>query len=87
MGERRNAFRDLFGKPKGKVPLGRPRCRWEDNIKMYFRVIGWSSMEWIHLAEDRDQWIALVNMVMNLWVSSNFGEFWNSCTTGSFSRT
>jgi hypothetical protein len=55
-------------KPEGKRPLGRPRRRWEDNIKMGIREIGWGVMEWIDLAQDRDQWRALVNTVMNLWV-------------------
>jgi hypothetical protein len=53
------------GKPEGKRPLGRPRRRWKDNIRMDLREIGWGGMEWIDLAQDRDQWRALVNMVMN----------------------
>jgi hypothetical protein len=56
------------GKPEGKRPLGRPRHRWEDNIRMDLRGIGWGGMDWIDLAQDRDQWRALVNTVMNLWV-------------------
>jgi hypothetical protein len=56
------------GKPGGKRPLGRPRRRWEDNIKMNLREIGWGGMEWIYLAQDMDQWRALVNTVMNLRV-------------------
>jgi hypothetical protein len=56
----------LVGKPEGKRPLGRPRCRWEDNIKMELREIGWGGMGWIDLDQDRDQWRALVNTVMNL---------------------
>jgi hypothetical protein len=56
------------GKPEGKGPLGRPRRRWEDNIRMDLREIGWGGMDWIDLAQDRDQWSALVNMVMNLQV-------------------
>jgi hypothetical protein len=55
-----------MGKPEAKRPLGRPRCRWEDGIKMDLRQIGWGSVEWIQLAQDRDWWRALVNMVMNL---------------------
>jgi hypothetical protein len=63
-----NAYRILVGRPEGKRPLGRPRYRWEDNSKMYLRDIGWDGMNWINLAQDRDQWRALVNTVMNLWV-------------------
>jgi hypothetical protein len=54
------------GKPEGKRPLGRPKHRWMDNIKMNFREIGWSVMDWISMAQDRDQWRALVNTIMNL---------------------
>jgi hypothetical protein len=68
MGGMRNAYDILVGKPEGKRPLGRPRHRWEDNIRMNLREIGWEGVDWIHLAQDRDQWWALVNMVMNLWV-------------------
>jgi hypothetical protein len=53
------------GKPEGKRPLGRSRCRWVDNIKMDLREIRWDGMVWIDQAQDRDQWRALVNMVMN----------------------
>jgi hypothetical protein len=67
-GAKRNVYRILVGKPEGKRPLGRPRRRWEDNIKMDLRDIGWGGMDWIDLAEDRDQWRALVNTVMNLRV-------------------
>jgi hypothetical protein len=68
MGERRSAYRALVGKPEERRPLGRPRCRWEDNIKMDLREVGWGCMDWINLAEDRDRWRALVNAVMNLRV-------------------
>jgi hypothetical protein len=68
MGETRNAYRILVGKPEGKTPLGRPRRRWVDNIKMDLGEIGWDGMDWIELAQDRDQWRALVNTVMNLRV-------------------
>jgi hypothetical protein len=68
MREKRNPYRILVGKPEGKRPLGRPRCRWVDNIKIDFRERGWISMAWIDLAQDREQWRALVNMVMSLWV-------------------
>jgi hypothetical protein len=51
---------------EGKRPLGRPRRRWEDNTRMYLREIGWEIVDWIHLAQDRDKWEAVVNMIMNL---------------------
>jgi hypothetical protein len=65
-GEKKNAFRLSVGNPEGKRPLRRPRCRWVDNIKMDVREIGWDGMDWIDLAQDRDQWRALLNAVMNL---------------------
>jgi hypothetical protein len=68
MGEGRNVYRVLVGKPEGKRPLGRPRHRWEEGIKMDLEEIGWGGVEWIHLAQNRDRWRALVNAVMNLWV-------------------
>jgi hypothetical protein len=67
-GTKRNAYRILVGKPEGRRPLGRPRCRRVDNIKIDLREIGWNGMEWIDLAEDRDQWRTLVNTVMNVHV-------------------
>jgi hypothetical protein len=57
-----------MGKPEGKRPLGRPRHRWVDNIKINLRETGWDGMDWIDLAQDRDRWRALGNTVMNLWV-------------------
>jgi hypothetical protein len=68
MGETKNAYRKLVGKPEGKRPLGRPRRRWVDNIKMDLGEMGWDGVYWIDLALDRDQWRALVNTVMNLRV-------------------
>jgi hypothetical protein len=68
MGEKRNAYRILVGKPEGKRSLGRPRRKWEDNIKMDLREIGWGGMDWIDVAQDREQWRALLNTVMNLRV-------------------
>jgi hypothetical protein len=66
--DKKNAYRILVRKPEGKIPLGRPRHRWENNINMTLREIGWDDMDWIHLAQDRDQWKALVSSVMNLRV-------------------
>jgi hypothetical protein len=68
LGEKRNAYRILVGKPEGKRPLGRTKRRWVDNIKMDLRDTEWGDMDWIDLAQDRDQWRALVNTVMNLRV-------------------
>jgi len=67
-GEGRGVYRVLVGKPEGKTPLERPRCRWEDNIKMGLQEMGYGGMDWIELAEDRDSWRAFVNAVMNLRV-------------------
>jgi hypothetical protein len=68
MGEERDAYNNLVGRPEGRRPLGRPRCRWEDNIKMDLREIGFGDVDWIHWAQDRDRWRSLVNTVMNLQV-------------------
>jgi hypothetical protein len=68
MGEERNVYRVLMGKPEGKRPLGRPRRKWEDGIRMVLREIGWGSVDWIQLDPYRDLWRAVVNKVMNLWV-------------------
>jgi hypothetical protein len=68
MEEKRNVYRLLVGKPQGKRPLGRPRRRWIDNIKMDLLEIGLSVVDWIDLAQDRYRWRALVNSVMNLRV-------------------
>jgi hypothetical protein len=67
-GEESEGYKVLLGKPKGKRPLERPRCRWEDGIRMDLRESGWGSVEWIQWAQDRDQWWTLVNAVMNLRV-------------------
>jgi hypothetical protein len=66
MGEKRNVYKLLVGKPEGKRPVGRPRRRWMDNIKMDLSEIGLSVVDWIGLAQDRYRWRALVNSVMNL---------------------
>jgi hypothetical protein len=68
MGEKRNVYRLLVGKPEGKRPLGRPRCRWIDNIKMDILEIGLNVVDGIDLAQDRCRWRALVNSVINLRV-------------------
>jgi hypothetical protein len=68
MGEMRNMHKILVGKPEEKKPRGRPRSRWDDNIRMDLRQIGWGGVDWTHLAQDRDQWRALVNTAMNLRV-------------------
>jgi hypothetical protein len=68
MEEVRGAYNTLIGRPEGRRPLGRPRRRWEDNIKMDLGDIGFGGVDWIHWAQDRDRWRALVNMVMNLQV-------------------
>jgi hypothetical protein len=75
--EKRNSYRILVGKPEGKRPLERPRRRWEDNIRM---EIGWGGMDWIDLAQDRDQWRALVNTAINIRVLYNSRQIyfvWN----------
>jgi hypothetical protein len=68
MGEVRGAYNILVGRPEGRRPLGRPRRRWEDNIKMDLREIGFGDVDWIYWAQDGDRWRALVNTVMNLRV-------------------
>jgi hypothetical protein len=65
MWEKRGIYRVLVGKPEGKRPLGRPRHKWEDNIKIHLYKVGCGGMEWIELAQDRDSWRALVNTVIN----------------------
>ena len=67
VGQKRH-IHGLVGKSKGNLPPGRPRCRWEDNIKMDLQEVGCEGMDWIELAQDRDRWRALVNAVKNLRV-------------------
>ena len=67
-GREERRIEDLVWKPEGKKPLGKPRCRWEDNIKMDLQVVGCGGMDWIELAQDRDRWWARVDGVMNLRV-------------------
>jgi hypothetical protein len=73
-GEKRNAYRLLVGKPEGKRPLGKPRCRWVDIIRMDLGKVGWGDVDWIGLAKDRNRWRALVNSVLNLRVPCNAGK-------------
>jgi len=68
MGERRGVYRILVGKREGKRPLGRPRRKWEDNIKIVLQAVGCGGVDWIELAQSRDRWRALVNAVMDIRV-------------------
>jgi hypothetical protein len=68
MGEERGVYRVLEGKPEGRRPLRRPRCRWVDNIRMDLQEVGCGIMDWIELVQDIDRWQAIVNVVMNLHV-------------------
>jgi len=86
MGEEKGVYRVLVGKPEGKRPLGRPRRRWVDNIRMDLQDVGCGYMDWIGLAQDRDRWRTLVSAVMNLRVQWNAGNFLTSCKPVSFSR-
>jgi hypothetical protein len=78
MGDKRGTHWILVGRPEGRRPLGRLRCRWEDNIEMDLQDVGWGGMDWIELAQDRDRWRALVNVVMNLRVPKKAGNFLTS---------
>jgi hypothetical protein len=75
MGEKQNTYRSLVGKPEGKRPLGRPRRRWVDNIRMDLRKVGWVDVDWIGLAKDRNRWRALLNSVLNLRVHEMLGNY------------
>jgi hypothetical protein len=83
IGEKRNVYRLLVGKPKGKRPLGRPRYRWMDNIKMDLLEIGLNVLDWIGLAQDRYRWGALVNSVMNLRVHTMLGNYRMAAQVGA----
>jgi hypothetical protein len=82
----RGVYRVLVRKPEEKRPLGRPRRRWEDNIRMDLQEVGCGCIDWIGLAQDRDRWWVIVNAVMNLRVPQNAGNFLNSYKPVSFSR-
>jgi hypothetical protein len=88
-GEKRNAYRILVGKPEGKRALGRRSRSWVENIKIDLREIGWEGMDWIHLAQDRDQWRALVNTEMNVrvplkcWEVLEWRQNWQLLNKGS----
>jgi hypothetical protein len=86
MVEERDVYRVLVGKPEGKRSLGRPRRRWEDNIRMDLQELGCGCEEWIELDQDRDRWRALMSAVRNLRVPLNAGNFLTSCKPVSFSR-
>jgi hypothetical protein len=64
----RNAYKILVSKPEGKRPLRRPRHRWEDDIRMDLREVGWEGVDWMHMSQDRDQWRVLLNTVINFQV-------------------
>ena len=91
MGEKRGVYRVLVEQPKRKGPLGRPSCRWEENIKMALQEIGWGfGVDWIVLAQVRDKWWTLLNSVVNVGVPYNSGNSWTTaillpCHEGLFS--
>jgi hypothetical protein len=76
--DKRGAYRVLVGRPDGKSPLGRPKHRWDDNIKISIQEVGWGGVDWIDMAQDRDSWQAVVNVVMNIRVPQNAGNFLTS---------
>jgi hypothetical protein len=85
IGEKRIAYRLLVGKPEGNRPLGRPRRRWVDNIRMNLGEVGWGDADWIGLAKDRNRWRALVNSVLNLRVPCNAGKLSSGLTSSGLS--
>jgi hypothetical protein len=87
MGEKRNVCRLLVGKPEEKRPLGRPRRRWVDNIRMDLGEVGWGDVDWIGLAQDKNRWRAVVNSVLNLRVPRNAGKISNGLTSSGLSSS
>jgi hypothetical protein len=87
MGEKRNAYRLVVGKPEGRRPLGRPRRRWLDNIRMDLVEAGWGDVDWIGLAQDRHRWRALVNSILNLLLPWNAGKLSSVQTTRDLSSS
>jgi hypothetical protein len=87
MGEKRNAYRLLVGKPEGRRPLGRPRHWWLDNIRMALVEVRWGDVDWIGLAQDRDRWRAPVNSVLNLRVPQTAGKLSSVQTTRDLSSS
>jgi hypothetical protein len=87
MGEKRNTYRLLVGKLEGKRPLGRPRRTWVDNIKIDLGEKGWGDVDWIGLAQDRNRWRALVNLVLNLRVPRNAGKLSSGLTSSGLSSS
>jgi hypothetical protein len=87
MGEKRNTYRLLMGKLEGKRPLGRPRCRWVDNIRIDLGEVGWGDVDWIGLAQDRNRWRAVVNSVLNLRVPWNAGKLSSGLTSSGLSSS
>jgi hypothetical protein len=87
MGEKRNAYRLLVGKPRGRRPLGRPRRRCLDNIRIDLVEVGWGDVDWIGVAQDRDRWRALVNSVLNLRVPQIAGKLSSVQTTSDLSSS
>jgi hypothetical protein len=87
MGEKRNAYRLLVGKPVRKRPLGRPRRRWVDNIRMDLREVEWGDVNWTGLAKDTNRWRALVNSALNLRVPGNAGKLSSGLTSSGLSSS
>jgi len=86
MGEVRGVYKVLVGKPEERRPLGRPRRRWVDNIRVDFQEVGCGYMDWIGLVQNRERWRTFVSAVMNIRVPWNAGNFLTSCKQVSFSR-